>query len=360
MLRRVSTSSRGLKERSMMRLCDALLISRLRYHLPYTKLTQRQKMKLDALIRKRIKLAMGLPITTSTHRLLDMGYNNTVDELVAIHTRRQEIRLLLSPQGRHILTQLGHNASSSPPPKEATVRTTTRTAIAVTDHHFSTIHTAVLPPMNPCLAELHAIAAAITLTSGGSFTSSIPIIFTDPMATCQRLIHSSLPLAIAEQIERKLLSPVGVVWIPGHGVMPDNEKAHQLTRETLHRTPDIPRSAQTFPAALASLKSYRQARRAPFSATPKVTPVPTPARIHLLRSLIPEDPPPCIHCGDRPNTHHILWICHPPPPRLPNPISLSFPPNREWLTTATRLSDQVYMAMYIQYSLEYTTRGGLD
>ncbi|KAG0429530.1 hypothetical protein HPB47_023545 [Ixodes persulcatus] len=98
LLRRVSTSSRGLKERSMMRLCDALLISRLCYHLPYTKLTQRQKIKLDALIRKGIKLAMGLPITTSTHRLLDMGHQNTVDELVAIHKRRQEIRLLLTPR----------------------------------------------------------------------------------------------------------------------------------------------------------------------------------------------------------------------------------------------------------------------
>ncbi|KAG0440789.1 hypothetical protein HPB47_016177 [Ixodes persulcatus] len=125
LLRRVYTSSRGLKERSMMRLCDALLISRLRYHLPYTKLTKRQKIKLDALIRKGIKLAMGLPVTTSTHRLLDMGYHNTVDELVAIHKRRQEIRLLLTPQGRHILTQLGHNVPYSLPLKEAALPTTT-------------------------------------------------------------------------------------------------------------------------------------------------------------------------------------------------------------------------------------------
>ncbi|KAG0415219.1 hypothetical protein HPB47_007618 [Ixodes persulcatus] len=348
MPRRVSTSSRGLKERSIMRLCDALLISRLRYHLPYTKLTQRQKMKLDALIRKGTKLAPGLPITTSAHRLLDMGYHNTVDELVAVHKRR-----------RHILTQMGHNVPSSPPPKEAALPTTTHshlikeaplpqhmhpmlnlarraqhasttdtgTAIAVTRHHFSKIHTAVFPPMNPCLAELHAIAAAITYTSAGSFTSSIPNIFTDSMATCRRLIHNSLPVAIAEQIERDLLSPVEVVWIPGHRGTPGNEKAHLPARETLHRAPDIPRSAQTFPVAFPSLESYRQARNILRNAQSNT--LPTPAGIHLLRGLLPEDPPPCIHCGDRPNTHHILWFCHPPPPPLPNPTSLSFPPNPE-------------------------------
>ncbi|KAG0444123.1 hypothetical protein HPB47_014144 [Ixodes persulcatus] len=397
LLRRVSTSSRGLKERSMMRLCDALLISRLRYHLPYTKLTQRQKIKLYALIRKGIKLAMGLPITTSTHRLLDMGYHNTVDELVAIHIRRQEIRLLLTPQGRHILTQLGHNVPSSIPLKEAALPTTTRshliiaplprhmhpmlnlarrarriafftrytprtphrtylytsasttdtrTAIAVTDHHFSTIHTATLPPMDPCLAELHAIAAAITYTSSDSFTSSIPIIFTDSMAACRRLIHNSLPLAIAEQIERDLLSPVEVVWIPGHGSMPGNEKAHLLARETLYRAPDIIRSVQTFPA--------------PSSVTPKVTlfppqPASTFYEVYFLRIL---------PLASTVATAQIPIISYGSPiPRLRpslTPPPCPSPPNPEWLTTATTLSDQVYLAAYIQSSLEYVTRGGLD
>ncbi|KAG0441241.1 hypothetical protein HPB47_016003, partial [Ixodes persulcatus] len=185
----------------MIRLCDVLLISRLRYHLPYTKVTQRQQMKLDALIRKGTKLAIGLPITTSTHRLLNMGYHNTVDELVVIRKRLQKIRLLLAPQGRHILTQLGHNFPPSPPPKEATLPTTT------------------------------------------------------------------------QQIERGLLSPVEIVWIPGHGGMPSNEKAHLLARETLHRAPDSLRSAQRFTVALPSLESYRQASRAfpPFTLTSHAT-----------------------------------------------------------------------------------------
>ncbi|KAG0409920.1 hypothetical protein HPB47_012963 [Ixodes persulcatus] len=295
-------------------------------------------MKLDALIRKGTKLAMGLPITTSTHRLLDMGYHNTVYELVAIHKRRQEIRLLLTSQGRHILTQLGHNVPSSPPPKEAALPTTTHanttdtaTAIAVTDYHFSRIHTAVLPPMDPCLAELHAIAAAITYTSSGSFTSSIPIIFTDSMADCRRLIHNSLPLAIAEQIELDLVSHVEVVWIPGHGGCRATKKhtcspakrfiGHPTFPDLPRRFPHIDEPVESFPPFTLNSRHQGTILRNAQSNT-----LPTPARIHLLRGLLPEDPPPA----------------------------------STWLTTATTLADQVYLAASIQSSLEYATRGGLD
>lgn len=165
---------------------------------------------------------------------------------------------------------------------------------------FQYIHNAVVPPMDPCVAELHDIAAAITYTSAGSFTSSISIIFTDSMAACRRLIHNSLPLAIAEQIEHDLLSPVEVVWIPGHGGMPGNEKAHLLGRETLHRAPDIPRSAETFPVALPSLESYRQARRVfpplhthltrhqgTILRNAQSNTLPTPARSHLIIAPLP-------------------------------------------------------------------------
>ncbi|KAG0426967.1 hypothetical protein HPB47_025949 [Ixodes persulcatus] len=113
--------------------------------------------------------------------------------------------------------------------------------------------------------------------------------------------------------------------------MPGNEKAHLLARETLYRAPDIPRSAQTFSVALPSLESYRRARRVfpplhthltrhqgTILRNAQSNTLPTPARIHLLRGLLPE------------------------------------------LTTATTLSDQVYLAAYIQSSLEYATRGGLD
>ncbi|KAG0421191.1 hypothetical protein HPB47_002914 [Ixodes persulcatus] len=96
--------------------------------------------------------------------------------------------------------------------------------------------------------------------------------------------------------------------------MTGNEKAHLLARETLHGAPDIPRSVLTFPVALPSLESYRQARRvfllftltshateALSYATPKVTPSPPqPAstfyEVYTLRIL----PPASTVCGDRP------------------------------------------------------------
>ncbi|KAG0433802.1 hypothetical protein HPB47_019612 [Ixodes persulcatus] len=124
MMRRVATRIRGLKEQDLLRLRDALIISRIQYQAPYVSLTRTSERKLDALIRKATKIALGLPLTTSTARLVQLGVLPTVSDIIDIHRIHQRQRLSLTPTGRLILHELGytpHPTGPQPTPLDNTI-----------------------------------------------------------------------------------------------------------------------------------------------------------------------------------------------------------------------------------------------
>ncbi|XP_077540901.1 uncharacterized protein LOC144153118 [Haemaphysalis longicornis] len=107
MLRRVAKKNRGIKENDALRLVQAFVVTRTTYSAPYLNLTGTQKAKLDVILRKATKQALGLPAYTSTKRLYEMGVHNTVDELVEAHLSNQRMRLSGSEHGRRILEKIG-------------------------------------------------------------------------------------------------------------------------------------------------------------------------------------------------------------------------------------------------------------
>ncbi|KAH8008613.1 hypothetical protein HPB51_000108 [Rhipicephalus microplus] len=115
MLARVRARREGMREHDLLRLVDAFVVSRLTYGLPYTRLLKSERDKIDVLIRRSYKTALGLPPNTSTDRLLRLGVHNTLDELIEAHRSAQVQRLYRSPTGRHILSSIGHDTSSHPP-----------------------------------------------------------------------------------------------------------------------------------------------------------------------------------------------------------------------------------------------------
>lgn len=115
MLARVRARREGMREHDLLRLVDAFVVSRLTYGLPYTRLLKSERDKIDVLIRRAYKTALGLPPNTSTDRLLRLGVHNTLDELIEAHRSAQVQRLYRSPTGRHILSSIGHDTSSHPP-----------------------------------------------------------------------------------------------------------------------------------------------------------------------------------------------------------------------------------------------------
>ncbi|XP_049267637.1 uncharacterized protein LOC125756752 [Rhipicephalus sanguineus] len=108
LIRRIANRHAGMKEANLLRLVQTFIISRIVYVAPYLKLNQAERNKLDTIIRKSVKVALGLPPNTSTDRLMKLGVSNTLDELIEATVTAQHQRLLGSKTGRAILERLGY------------------------------------------------------------------------------------------------------------------------------------------------------------------------------------------------------------------------------------------------------------
>lgn len=115
MIRRITRQKRGMKEHELRKVIEALIYSRVMYHLPYISLTKTQQKKLETTLRKASKLALGVPRFTATYKIKDAGLFNSLDDRVDIHKLGQKQRLETSLQGRRILTKLNYETTNLPP-----------------------------------------------------------------------------------------------------------------------------------------------------------------------------------------------------------------------------------------------------
>ncbi|KAM7284580.1 uncharacterized protein ISCGN_001674 [Ixodes scapularis] len=81
LVRRVANRKHELKEQDSIRLVQALVISRITYETPYLGLRKSEKEEINVLIRKTYKLALGLPPTNSTERVMQLGVYNLGEEM---------------------------------------------------------------------------------------------------------------------------------------------------------------------------------------------------------------------------------------------------------------------------------------
>ncbi|KAH7970933.1 hypothetical protein HPB49_016919 [Dermacentor silvarum] len=81
-------------------------IGRITYALPFQATRRTETDQVDKLIRIACKAALGLPASTSTERLRELGLTNTYEELAAATMIAQRERLNATPQGRCLLRRL--------------------------------------------------------------------------------------------------------------------------------------------------------------------------------------------------------------------------------------------------------------
>lgn len=96
----------GLGEREASRLVRAFVVSRIIYGTAYHRLTKGKVEKLNVLIRKAYKTALGVPSSTSSCRLLELGVHNTVEELWEAQKLARMRRLNKTANGKWLLAQL--------------------------------------------------------------------------------------------------------------------------------------------------------------------------------------------------------------------------------------------------------------
>lgn len=94
---RISNRQRGMKEQGTIRLVQGFVISRITYATPCTVLSNAELEKVNAVIRKAYKQALGLPMSTSTARLLSLGLHNMAEELIEAHLATSKKLRLYTP-----------------------------------------------------------------------------------------------------------------------------------------------------------------------------------------------------------------------------------------------------------------------
>ncbi|KAL1422136.1 hypothetical protein MTO96_022439 [Rhipicephalus appendiculatus] len=79
LLKRVANKHAGMRES---KLVQAFVCIRITYVAPYLRLTRADLDRLDVSLRKAYKTILGLPMSTSTSKLLALRVSNTVNELI--------------------------------------------------------------------------------------------------------------------------------------------------------------------------------------------------------------------------------------------------------------------------------------
>lgn len=108
LLRRVSTARAGMREDGMMRLVQSFAVSHIAYTAAYHTWTTTERDKIDAMIRRLYKRALGLRESTDNERFSHLGVHNRVDEIIEAQLAAQRERLATTRTGRHILEILGY------------------------------------------------------------------------------------------------------------------------------------------------------------------------------------------------------------------------------------------------------------
>lgn len=118
LIKRVATRHHGMKEASLLRLVQSFATSNVAYigAFHYWKVQERDK--INAAIRKAHKATLGLLNCTSTARLLELGVNNTLEEIAEAQRTAQLERLSTTRTGRSILTRLGFAGATTPPQQQ--------------------------------------------------------------------------------------------------------------------------------------------------------------------------------------------------------------------------------------------------
>ncbi|KAM7285721.1 hypothetical protein ISCGN_032606 [Ixodes scapularis] len=107
MMRRIRNRRHGIKEKEAIQLVQAFIIARLTYGTPYLNLNKAEMQKLNVLIKRAYKNALGLPERTATEKLLKLGVHNTTEELHEAQLVSQLKRLSSTVNGAWLLDKLG-------------------------------------------------------------------------------------------------------------------------------------------------------------------------------------------------------------------------------------------------------------
>ncbi|KAH9378801.1 hypothetical protein HPB48_008109 [Haemaphysalis longicornis] len=107
LLRQVTNHNQGVEVNDVIKLVQALVVSRVVYSTPHLPLKPRKMNQPDRLLRKAHKQAPRFPPHTASSRLEKLGVYSKVREIVDAHLDSQVECLRQTSTGRTVVRQLG-------------------------------------------------------------------------------------------------------------------------------------------------------------------------------------------------------------------------------------------------------------
>ncbi|KAM7284944.1 hypothetical protein ISCGN_031942 [Ixodes scapularis] len=370
LIRRVASKGRELKEKNLMRLVQAFIFSRVSYSTPYLDLKSAEKMKIDGLIRRCVKRALGLPTCTSTQRLLALGMHSTWVELAEAVRTSQIERLCATKTGRTILAKVGINPHSGPilkaeikegirswltiPPLpknmhpehnkikrekraeaislrywelpseqvayvDAACGHDGRAVAAVVDGRGNAVTAVSLRTRSAAVAEEVAVALACVGTEAN-------FIISDSKTAIQNFSGGRISPAAAKILDqRQIARKITLIWTPAHASVPGNEAAHELARGLYHPAGEDPlwQGSGERMVKYGEITQHCRLEHPSLNNTQAVAwrrlqtyTYPHPILVNHMFPDIRSDE--CTHCGLRGSLDHIIWECSNSPGRALN------------------------------------------
>ncbi|KAG0431193.1 hypothetical protein HPB47_022014 [Ixodes persulcatus] len=224
LISRISGRHIGMKERNLVRLVRAFVVSRLAYVFPFLRLGVAEKAKLDCLIVKAYKRALGIPDSTSNEKLAALGLHNIVEEIVEAQWTSQLERLTKSKALRRVLEKEEgvYYTDAASYGRDAM-------AAAVVDKQGKIVASCSVRMTEPEVAEEEAIALALKLQDA-------KIVVNDSQMAIRQYAKgriSQVTLRVLGDPEKT--AKVKLTWTPAHSSLPGNEEAHDAARGLTHR-----------------------------------------------------------------------------------------------------------------------------
>lgn len=370
LISRIAGRNYGMREKNLIRLVRAFVVSRMAYVLPFLRLGSAEKNKLDCLIRKSYKRALHIPDSTSNEKLAALGLHNSVEEIIEAQRISQLERLTKSETGRHILTSLGIRYESQAGTKyDVPKHVRNNLIIQNIPKHMHPIHheerrKARVKALRKMLSkekdvlytdaasygnnvmvaavvnEKGLVVASCSIKTSDSGTAEEAAIALAIRTNNARFIVSDSQQAIRQFAKGRVSSttlrilnecqtttPTRLLWTPAHSSLPGNEEAHSAARGILRRAGlTLAPSTESLVGSdglvrFRDILDHYTSERARYPpAHPSLDKLSSVAWRRLQTGTYPNPSllskwypdrykPGCTLCGGKANLRHMLWEC---------------------------------------------------
>ncbi|KAG0433216.1 hypothetical protein HPB47_020125 [Ixodes persulcatus] len=297
LVKRVANRKGGMRENSLMRMVQSFVISHLAYIAAFHNWKYNEKKRLNCMIRKAYKKALGLYASTNTEKMESLGVHNRLEEVIVAQRTAQVARLEKTRTGRETLRKLKIEAQTGPEDRQVDSTAMGRLDIRPIPRHMHPVHDegrrkaraqALTREHGEDSGTVHVdaarhgdhfVAAVVRAKDGGLVTAAsirtqevrvaeevaialaaslptVKVVLSDSMRALRNFMAGRISQAAARTLDNKSCGKVTLKWYPAHEE--GNAVADAMARalgdragsQSSHYEPPKANGTRSFPVAI--------------------------------------------------------------------------------------------------------------